>query len=70
MKLEDWLTREGKRASAFARDVGVTPATISGLCRGDRWLGKDVAQKIYDATNGEVTPTDFMLIETDVAGAA
>lgn len=60
MKLNEWLDRENKRPSAFARDLGVTPATVFGLCNGTVWIGKDLAQKIFDLTGGDVTPTDIM----------
>ncbi|MCA6108157.1 helix-turn-helix domain-containing protein [Bradyrhizobium cenepequi] len=63
MKLTDWLRREERRRSAFAASVGVSPATITGLCNGTVWVGRELAKRILDETNGEVTPNDFLFEE-------
>lgn len=61
-KLENWLRLKGIRPSHFAKTVGVTPAVIFYLTRGENWISRDLAQKIYDATDGEITPTDFLFL--------
>lgn len=60
MRLADYLAREGITNAAFARATGLSEATISLLCRGESWLSRDTAETILKATNGEVTPTDFL----------
>lgn len=61
MQLSDWLDQNKIKRSDFAARVGVTPQTITGWCKGDFWIGREAAQKVFDATDGAVTPTDFML---------
>lgn len=65
MKLAEYLSRENLSGAEFARRVGLSEGMVSLLCRGETWLSKDTAQKIITATNGEVTPTDFL---TEAAG--
>lgn len=60
MKLADYLRREGISRAEFARRLGKSEGMVSLLCSGDTWLSKNTAQQIFDATGGEVTPTDFM----------
>lgn len=67
MHLADWLKAKELKPSHFAAQIGVSPQAISGWCDGTFWITKENAKKIYDATGGEVTPTDFMLIEPESA---
>lgn len=67
MQLSEWLTTNGIRPSEFAARIGVSPQTITGWCDGSFWVSKKRAKAIYEATNGEVTPTDLM--QTDKADA-
>lgn len=61
MKLRDWIQREGMTGKDFAKIADTTPATISRLASGKQeWLCLPIARSIYKATNGEVTPNDFM----------
>jgi 3,4-dihydroxy 2-butanone 4-phosphate synthase/GTP cyclohydrolase II len=62
MNLADWLSREKIKRVDFAARIGVTPQSITGYCDGEFWPKKEIAQRIFEETNGEVTPTDFMLI--------
>jgi 3,4-dihydroxy 2-butanone 4-phosphate synthase/GTP cyclohydrolase II len=68
MKLSQWLEREKINRSEFARQIGVSPAAVTGWCDGSFWINKDKARRVFEATNGEVTPTDFM--QTDGGAAA
>lgn len=65
MKLSEWLDREKASRkltrSEFAAEIGVTPQAITGYCEGDFEPRKEVMQQIFEKTNGEVTPIDFML---------
>jgi len=60
MKLVDYIKREKISRAEFSRRTGISEGMISLLCRDETWLSKDTAQKILDATIGEVTPNDFM----------
>lgn len=60
MQLSEWLRREGVTRVDFAKRIGVSPSHVTGLCDGVSWPGRDVAAEILKATNGEVTPGDFL----------
>jgi 3,4-dihydroxy 2-butanone 4-phosphate synthase / GTP cyclohydrolase II len=61
MKLDDWLRRTGTRRSAFAKAVGLSPASITALCKdGSAWISRESAERIAAATDGAVTPNDFL----------
>ncbi len=64
MQLSEWLDQHKIDRSEFARRVGVTPGAITGWCKGDFWLSRESAQKIFDETKGAVTPNDFLLNST------
>lgn len=63
MKLADYLDREQITRAEFARRTGLSEGMVSLLCRDETWLSKETARKIKDATNGDVTPNDFMPVE-------
>jgi DNA-binding transcriptional regulator YdaS (Cro superfamily) len=60
MKLSEWLKGCSLTRRAFAKKVGVAPSYITALCDGTVWPGHDVAARIKAATDGEVTPDDFL----------
>lgn len=64
MKLSAYLEREGLTGAEFARRSGLSEGTISLLCRGEIWLSRETARKIVEATSGDVTPNDFMNVES------
>lgn len=59
MKLADYLATEGISNAEFARRTGLSEGTISLLVRGESWLSKGTADRIFEATAGRVTPNDF-----------
>lgn len=63
MKLSDYLTQQNLSGAEFARRNGISEGMVSLLCRGETWLSKEMAQKIIRATDGAVTPTDFLPVE-------
>lgn len=69
MKLSDWLKREEISGAEFARRTGISEGMISLLSRDETWLSRETAQRILTATNGDVTPNDFMLTP-EATGAA
>ncbi len=61
MKLDTWLARAGMTRMAFARRLGVSPATVTALCNGDApWMSRETAARIAEITAGAVTPNDFI----------
>lgn len=65
MKLTDWLRSTGTTRSAFARAAGLSPASITALCKDDpAWVSREAAARIAAATGGAVTPNDFLGLET------
>ncbi|MDF2995186.1 MAG: 3,4-dihydroxy-2-butanone 4-phosphate synthase [Xanthobacteraceae bacterium] len=64
MKLTDWLRFTGTTRSAFARAAGLSPASITALCKDDpAWVSREAAARIATATGGAVTPNDFLGLE-------
>lgn len=63
MKLSDWLKREDISGAEFARRASISEGMVSLLSRDETWLSREMAQKIFAATNGEVTPNDFLSLE-------
>lgn len=63
MKLLAYLTKEGLTRAEFARQSGISEATVSLLCRGETWLSRDMARRLFRATGGAVTPTDLLELE-------
>ncbi len=64
MKLDLWLARTGMTRMAFAKKLGVSPATITALCNDEAaWMSRDIAARIADLTEGAVTPNDFIGLE-------
>lgn len=60
MKLEQYLTANGKTPSAFAAEAGLPPSTITRLLRGERSPGIELIGKIIAATKGDVQAADFL----------
>ncbi|MDQ0470645.1 3,4-dihydroxy-2-butanone-4-phosphate synthase [Labrys wisconsinensis] len=61
MKLDTWLRNNGTPRSAFAKTVGLSPASITALCNdADAWISRESAERIASATGGQVTPNDFL----------
>jgi 3,4-dihydroxy 2-butanone 4-phosphate synthase/GTP cyclohydrolase II len=61
MKLDAWLSQNKIGRSAFARMVGMSPATVTALCNDQNaWISRESAERIAAATGGSVTPNDFL----------
>lgn len=67
MKLSDWLKREEISGAEFARRASLSEGMVSLLARDETWLSRETAQKILAATNGDVTPNDFLITEPEAA---
>ncbi|MEO0980422.1 MAG: 3,4-dihydroxy-2-butanone-4-phosphate synthase, partial [Pseudomonadota bacterium] len=65
MRLDQWLLQSGEGRSAFARRADLSPASVSALCNDPNvWVSRDMARKIAIATDGAVTPNDFLGLST------
>lgn len=61
MKLDLWLRTHAIARSAFARQVGLSPASVTALCNDPTaWISRESAERIAAATGGAVTPNDFL----------
>lgn len=60
MQLSDWLSARKIKRKDFAAQIGVSPQTITGWCKGTFWIKHDQAKAVLKATDGAVTPTDFL----------
>ena len=61
MKLSAWLTKTKTKRIDFAAEVGLSPASITQLCKEDApWISRESAERIARVTGGAVTPNDFL----------
>lgn len=60
MRLGEYLKKEGITPQEFAPKIGVKWGAIYRYNSGLRVPTKEIMQKIFDATNGEVTPNDIL----------
>eukprot|EP01037_Dinobryon_pediforme_P027353 gene27353-30217_t len=68
MRLDQWLAKHQESRSGFARRVGLSPASITQLCNdGAAWVSRETAERILAATNGAVTPNDFLRLADSAA---
>jgi 3,4-dihydroxy 2-butanone 4-phosphate synthase / GTP cyclohydrolase II len=71
MKLATWLSRTKTKRIDFAAEIGLSPASITQLCREDApWVSRETAERIAQATGGAVTPNDFLGIASPPRGLA
>lgn len=62
--LHDHLRTAGKRPAALAKELGVTPSTITRILRGERKPSVDLARRISQATGLSVD-----VLRPDIFGA-
>jgi DNA-binding transcriptional regulator YdaS (Cro superfamily) len=67
MQLADYLETYRIKRIVFAERIGVSPQTITGYCDGKFWPSRKKAKKIFEVTDGEVTPLDLMTAGDEVA---
>ena len=60
MKLADYLTANQLSEAEFAGRAGISREMVNRLKNGQIWLSSETAERIYRATDGEVTPNDFL----------
>jgi transcriptional regulator with XRE-family HTH domain len=60
MKLSDYLAMANKSAATFAAELGMSVSAVNFWRTGERTPRIAQMQKIYEATNGAVSPNDFL----------
>lgn len=60
MNLKDWLAANKLTQEQFEQKSGIPQSTISRICQGGDSTD-DTKRKIYETTNGEVTPNWLVL---------
>jgi 3,4-dihydroxy 2-butanone 4-phosphate synthase/GTP cyclohydrolase II len=65
MKIAVWLKLNRIGRSEFAAMIGVSKGYVTQLCDGAH-PSMAMAERIAAATNGAVTPNDFINLEQDV----
>jgi 3,4-dihydroxy 2-butanone 4-phosphate synthase/GTP cyclohydrolase II len=67
MKLRDYIHFNRIKKVEFAAKIGVSPSRITQLCEEKApWPKRDLARRIFEATDGQVTANDFINLEQDV----
>ena len=61
MKLKDYLKIKKVTNKTFANLLNVSPVSLSRYLNGDRLPEKEILIKIYNLTEGFVSPNDFCL---------
>lgn len=63
MKLSVYLQRHKLSANQFAKRLKSNPSYVSMLVHGRTWPGRKTAIRILQATDGLVTPNDFIGVD-------
>jgi plasmid maintenance system antidote protein VapI len=59
MKLSEWLQKSGIKPSRFAKEIGISPATICAFLQGKSGLSLETAKTISKGTYGAVSLEDL-----------
>ena len=60
MKLASYLARHGISHGAFAARIGTSQVAVSRYVSGHRMPRREILRTIVDATDGEVSASDFL----------
>ncbi len=61
MTLQEFLTEKSLKPSTFAKAAGIAPSTIIRILNGERKPSLATMQKIMAASEGMVTPNDYLV---------
>ena len=67
MKLGRWLRNNGLTQAEAARRLYTSQNYVSELVHGRRWPSRALAQRIFDLTEGQVEPTEFLERNPDLS---
>ncbi len=68
MTLDEYLTVNGITDAAFAMAIGRSQSSVNRLRRGETRPDWKTLKRISEATNGAVTPNDFMGVPDPLLG--
>ncbi len=61
MTLERYLAEHKLTQQEFAKRIGYTQSRVSRILSGEMGMPDRLLKQIYEATDGAVTPNDFLL---------
>jgi transcriptional regulator with XRE-family HTH domain len=59
MTLDAWMTKEGMTLAGLADKAEISVTTAHRLRRGERLPSKEVAERLFGLSGGQVTANDF-----------
>ena len=65
MRLKEYLKLNKISSKEFANTIGISPVSLSRYINGERIPEKDIFFKIFEKTNGFVSPNDFYFIKKE-----
>lgn len=65
MKLREYLKKNSKKPADLAKEFGIVHCMVRRWCNGEARPTLKYMQKIFEYTNGAVTPNDFFNIAND-----
>ena len=68
MPLAEWIREMGYTQRLVARRLGVSPSTLSRLLKGERSASASLMRRVFELTEGQVTPTDLVGVGVAVRG--
>ena len=66
MRLSEWLDSSGISQSELARRLGTSQGYVNDMLWRGRWPSRAMMKRIMEATDGAVTPNDFIALERRV----
>lgn len=65
MKLKEYLKQNNKRPADLAHDLKIVHCVVRRWCNGESIPTKDYMKKIFEYTDGMVTPNDFYHVQKE-----
>ncbi len=65
MLLKEFLQKEKIKKKSFSKTIKTSAMAVSYYCFGKRMPTAEVMERIFEATNGRVTPNDFYNLKTE-----
>jgi 3,4-dihydroxy 2-butanone 4-phosphate synthase / GTP cyclohydrolase II len=69
MDMKSYLEKSNLTDGEFARLAGLSRVMVNRLKNGSVWPSKETAEKIVAASNGEITPNDFLACAPPQSGS-
>lgn len=60
MRFAKWIELSGLKRIEVADRLGISSGHLTDLCNLRFWPNRRLAQKIYELTEGDVSPYDFL----------